>query len=168
MKPYLYILAVLLVGGGIGYYIGEKSAEWETTSGTGTLPGANDAQVIQSILQRQTEAYSLHDASLLMRDCSSEYVEINGSTGEIFNLQRAQLFYYDALRSGKSVNFTVKTPEIKILGNMATVRAGYLKTSEIYEKEGIKGKVGEGLWTLARNNGRWQIASFAWTEEGKR
>ena len=168
MRPYLYILAVLLVGGGIGYYIGEKSVEWERTSETGAPSGTNDTQMIQSILQRQTEAYSLHDALMLLRDCTSDYVEINGSSGEVFNLQRAQLFYYDIFRSGKSVNFTFRAPEIKVSGNLAIVKAGYLKTSEIYENAGLKGKVGEGLWTLARNNGRWQIASFAWNEEGKR
>ncbi|HVN79309.1 MAG TPA: hypothetical protein VMW38_09960 [Terriglobia bacterium] len=168
MKPYLYILAVLLVGGGIGYYIGEKSAEWEKSPSTSVLSGANDSQVVQSILQRQAEAYSLHDALMLLRDCASTYVEIDGTDGEVLNLQRAQLYYYEVFRSGKSVNFTVKAPDIKLLGNLATVRAGYFKTSEAYEKEGIKGKIGEGLWILAKNNGRWQIASFAWTEEGKR
>ena len=168
MKPYLYILAVLLVGGGIGYYIGEKSVEWERSSATSGPSGANDAQTIQSILQRQTEAYSLHDASMLLRDCASSYIEVNGNSGEVFNLQRAQLYYYDTFRSGKSVNFTFKVPEIKVSGNLATVKAGFLKTSEIYENEGIKGKIGEGLWTLTKNNGHWQIASFAWTEEAKR
>lgn len=167
MKPYLYILAVLLVGGGIGYYVGQKSVEWEKTSSATAPSGANDVQMIQSILQRQVEAYSLHDAFMLLRDCSSDYVEINGKTGEVLNLERAQLFYYDAFRSGKSVNFAVKTPDIKVSWNLATARAGYLKTSEAYESEGIKAKAGEGLWTLSKNNGRWQIASFAWTEESK-
>jgi len=167
MKPYLYILAVLLVGGGIGYYAGLKSVDWEKAAGISGPLGSNDTEKIQSILQRQVEAYSLHDASLLLRDCASAFVEVNGSSGETFNLERTQLYYYDSLRSGKSVTLALKNPEIKLSGNMAMVRSSYTKTSESYEKEGIKGKVGEGLWILSKNNGRWQIAAFAWKEEGK-
>ncbi len=167
MKPYLYILAVLLIGGGIGYYIGQKSVEWEKVSSVGGPSGGDDLKIIRSVLERQTEAYNLHDSSLLLRDCASSYIEVNGDTGEAFSLERAQLFYYDVFRPGKSVTFTVKNPDIRISRNLATVRAGYSKTSEAYEREGIKGRTGEGLWLLSRNNGHWQIVSFAWNEEAK-
>jgi hypothetical protein len=167
MKPYLYILAVLLVGGGIGYYIGQRSAEWEKASSVAGPSGGDDLQIIKSILERQTEAYDLHDAMLLLRDCAPSYVEINGDTGEAFSLTRAQLFYYDLFHPGKSVTLNLKNPDIRISRNLATVRAGYSKTSEAYEREGIKGKTGEGLWLLSKNNGRWQIVSFAWIEEAK-
>lgn len=165
MKPYVYILAVLLVGGGIGYYIGRESAEWERSSQPYQQSGLNDSQLIQTILQRQVESYQLHDAGLLLRDCSSTYVEVNGNTGESLTLDRSLIFHLEELRSGKSVTFSLRNPDIKTSRNLAIVRSAYSKTSEGYEKEGIKGLNGEGLWVLSRSNGRWQVNAFLWTEE---
>jgi hypothetical protein len=167
MKPYLYILAVLLVGGGIGYYMGLKSAEWEKIPQGYGPSGTDDTQTIQNILQRQIEAYNLHDEGLLLRDCSASFVEVNGNTGESLTLDRSLIFHHETFRFGKSVTFTLRTPDIKISRNLAIIRSGYSKTSEDYEKEGFKGVNGEGVWALSRNNGRWQISAFLWTEEPK-
>jgi hypothetical protein len=167
VKPYLYILAVLLVGGGIGYYVGEKSVTYEQSHLTLSGAGSNDSEAIQKVLKRQGEAYTLHDALLLLRDCSPSYVEINGNSGESYNLERSLISHHELFTAGKSVNFNVINPEIQISKNLAVIKASYSKTSDSYEKEGIKGLVGNGLWILSKTNGRWQIDAFAWTEDVK-
>jgi hypothetical protein len=42
------------------------------------------------------------------------------------------------------------------------------KTSDLFEKEGISGLLGQGLWLLSKSNGTWQIHAFWWTEESKK
>jgi hypothetical protein len=167
MKPYLYILAVLLVGGGIGFYVGRKSSSLEHTSRPSPKSSGDEHQAIEAILQRQSEAYRLHDPLLLLRDCTSTYVEVDATTGESYNLQRAVIRYHAAFRAGKSVVFNVTNRDITILQRCAIVRAQYAKTSDQYEQEGFKGWAGQGIWLLSYSNGQWEINAFAWKEEKK-
>jgi hypothetical protein len=168
MKPYLYILFVLLVGGGIGYYIGMKSTEYELKPFQSAVQPSNDQQAVLSLLERQKEGYNLHDELLLLRDCADQYVEMNGMTGEAFGLQKAILSYHDQFRSGKNINFGFNNPEVKISGATASIRANYYKTSDSYENLGIKGFAGEGTWLLVKSNGNWKICAFSYLETAKR
>jgi hypothetical protein len=167
VKPYLYILAVLSVGGGIGYYVGKKSLTYEQSHLTLSGSGPNDSQAIRTILERQSQAYTLHDALLLLRDCSPSYVEVNGNNGESYNLEKSLISYHEQFTAGKSITFNLINPEIQISKNLAVIRATYSKTSDSYEKEGTKGLVGQGVWILSKTNGRWQIDAFSWTEDVK-
>jgi hypothetical protein len=167
MKPYLYILAVLLVGGMIGYFVGQKSTVYEQNLERYPKSGQEEAQSIYQVLDKQKEAYRLHDALLLLQDCSSSYIEINGNTGESYTLERSLIFYHQLFKTGKSVEFNLQNPEIKITKNMALIKASYSKTSDSNDREGIRGLVGEGLWILSKASGRWQIHSFCWVEDVK-
>jgi hypothetical protein len=168
VRPYLYILGVLLVGGGIGYFIGQKSARFEHSLYDSSNVTQNDEQLILQILNRQSEAYRVHDALLVFRDCASSYVEVDGSTGEGRGLEKSVIACHELFRPGQSINFNVKEPDIKIVKNSAVVRASYSKTSDLFEKEGISGLLGQGLWLLSKSNGTWQIHAFWWTEESKK
>ena len=167
MKPYLYILAVLLVGGGVGFYLGKKGSSLEQSSPSIPKSPQDERQAIEVILQRQREAYSLHDPLLLLRDCASTYVEVDATTGESYNLEKAVIRYHAVFRAGKSVAFNLTNPDITILQRCAFVRAEYAKTSDQYEQEGFKGWVGQGIWLLSYSNGQWEINAFAWNEEKK-
>ena len=164
MKPYLYILAVLLVGGGIGYYVGQRSAPKDQMELGGQRAEQNDRQKIQDIIERQIEAYKLHDSLLLFRDCTDSFVEINSNSGDSYGLSKAMALYHDFFKSGKSVVVTIKIISIDVLGHSALVKATYSKTSEVYEKEGVKGRVGEGIWLLSKPGNHWMINSYLWKE----
>src|SRR2546426_2532120 len=168
MKPYLYILAVLMVGGAIGYFIGRKSVTLENSLLKTATSDQNDNQLIREILDRQSEAYKLHDALLLFRDCANSYVEIVGDTGESKGLEGSLIFYYQVFISGHSINCKFRITDLTISKNSAVVKANYSKTSDLYEQGGIKGLTGEGLWLLSKSNGKWQINAFSWTEEMKK
>src|SRR5438552_10060706 len=168
MRPYLYILAVLIVGGGIGYFIGRKSVTLENAILKTATSDQDDSQLIKKILDGQCQAYKLHDALLLFRDCANSYVEIVGDTGESRGLERSLISYYQAFVSGHSINFNFRIIDLKISKSSAVVRANYSKTSDLYEQDGIKGLNGEGLWLLSKSNGKWQINAFSWVEETKK
>jgi len=168
VKPYLYILGVLLVGGGIGYFIGQKLSTFEHAPYNGVATTNGDEQSIRRILDRQSEAFRLHDAMLLFRDCASSYVEIDGVTGEGRGLQASVIASYELFKPGQNISFNLKEPDIKIVGNSAIVRADYSKTSELFEKEGISGFLGSALWMMSKSNGKWQIHAFLWTEDAKK
>jgi len=168
MRPYLYILAVLIVGGGIGYFIGRKSVTLENAILKTATSDQDDSQLIKKILDGQCQAYKLHDALLLFRDCANSYVEIVGDTGESRGLERSLISYHQMFVSGHSINFNFRINDLKISKNYAVVKASYSKTSDLYEQEGIKGLTGEGLWLLSKSNGKWQINAFSWTEEMKK
>jgi hypothetical protein len=168
MKPYLYILGVLLVGGGIGYFIGQKSAILERKSQQWREANQNDESSVREVLFGLSEAYRLHDSLLLFKDCANTYVEIDGITGEARGLEKSVLASYELFRTGQSVAFSLKDIDVKILHNSALVRAGYSKTSEIFEKEGITGLLGQGLWIMSKSTGKWQIDAFWQIEESKR
>jgi hypothetical protein len=167
MKPYFYILAVLLVGGGIGFYIGMKSVTIEQSL-TGTQPQLDDKQLLLRLVERQAEAYSLHDELLLLRDCAESYSEVNGTSGLTLDLNKAILFYHEQFREGRSISFSTRNPEVTISKNSALIKSSYSKTSDSYEKIGLKGYAGEGIWLLAKSNGQWQINAFAYVEEAKK
>ena len=167
MKPYMYILAVLLVGGGIGYYLGRQMNPVEKSLQELTSASANPQERIKEIFDRQTEAYRLHDPLLLYRDCADSYVEVNGNGGESYGLSRAVLVHLDEFKAGKSVNLNFMNLEIDVTGNAAIVKGNYSKTSEIYEQQGFKGLVGQGIWILSRVNDRWRINAYTWREEVK-
>ena len=80
MRPYLYILGVLLVGGGIGYFIGQKSATFEHSLYDSSNVAQNDEQLILQILNRQSEAYRLRHPSGVQGAPVPMWVD--GSTGE--------------------------------------------------------------------------------------
>ena len=167
MKPYLYILAVLLIGGGAGYYLGLKTASYEMSQISTSQPQDNQ-QALLGLLERQKESYSLHDELLLLRDCAENYVEINASTGESYNLNRATLIYHEKFKNGKSVNLAIQKPEVEVLGLSAIVKGSYYKTSDADENQGIKGYTGKGTWICSKSNGRWTINSLCFLEEVKR
>ncbi|PYV90688.1 MAG: hypothetical protein DMG05_09370 [Acidobacteria bacterium] len=168
MKPYLYILAVLMVGAGIGYFIGQKSVTFQNSVFKTLTSDQDDSQLIRKVLEGQSEAYKLHDALLLFKDCSNSYVEIVEDTGESRGLERSLIYYHQMFVLGHSINFNFKINDLKIAKNSAVVKASYSKTSDLYDQEGIKGLTGEGLWLLSKSNGRWQINAFSWTEEAKK
>jgi hypothetical protein len=167
MKPYLYIVAVLLIGGGVGFYIGQRSSRSQQTRLQLPENSIVDRAAIETLLQRQKEAYALHDSLMLLRDCSNSYVEVSGKNGESYGLDRAIIRYHEIFRPGKSVAFNLLSPEITILDKCAIVKTAYSKTSDQYEQEGFKGLVGQGVWLMSHANGRWEISAFAWTENKK-
>jgi hypothetical protein len=132
-----------------------------------TSPSASPQGKIQEVLERQSEAYKIHDPLLLYRDCADSYVEVNGNSGESYGLSRALLSHLDEFRAGKSINLNFMNLEIELVGNSAIVRGNFSKTSEIYEQQGFKGLVGQGIWILSKINDRWRINAFAWREEVK-
>jgi len=167
VKPYMYIILVLLVGGGIGYFIGRQVNSMEKSSKESAVASATQEDNIKEIIERQAEAYRLHDALLLYRDCADSYVEVNSNSGESYSLTHAIMAHHDEFRLGKSVNLNFTNLEIKLAANSAVVKGNYSKTSEIYEQEGYKGIVGQGVWILSRANDRWRINAFTWREEVK-
>ena len=167
MKPYFYIVAVLLVGGGIGYFIGQRTVAPGSTVSTSTKPSSDDRSTIEGLLSRQKEAYAAHDELLLFRDCTAGYVEINATTGEMFNLQAAVIRHHELFRPGKTVSVLFGNLDISLMQNSALVRGVYSKTSDQYEPQGFTGLTGQVLWLLSKQAERWQIAAFAWTEEKK-
>jgi hypothetical protein len=167
VKPYMYILAVLLVGGGIGYFVGRSINPVEKSLQEATSPSANPQEQIKEVLDRQSEAYKIHDPLLLYRDCADSYVEVNGNSGESYGLSRALLVHLDEFKAGKSINLNFMNLEIELAGNSATVKGNFSKTSEVYEQQGFKGLVGQGIWIMSRINDRWKINAYAWHEELK-
>jgi hypothetical protein len=167
MKPYLSILIVLLIGGIAGFYLGQKSSTVERIISERVESPKDERQAIEAVLQRQKQAYSLHDAMLLFRDCSDSYVEVNGTTGQSYNLQKAILQYHESFQPGKAVVFNLINPEIAVLGRFAVVKSEFSKTSDYYEQEGFKGYVGRGVWVMSFPNNQWEITAFAWSEERK-
>jgi hypothetical protein len=167
MKPYLYIIAVLLVGGSIGYFIGQRTVDPHMIlTPSGRLP-SNDRSTVDVLLSRQKEAYAAHDELLLFRDCQANYVEVNATTGETYNLQTAIIRQHELFRPGKTVSVLFGNPEVNVMQNSALVRGTYSKTSDQYEQQGFSGITGQVLWLLSKQSERWQIAASVWTEEKK-
>jgi hypothetical protein len=167
MKPYFYILAVLLAGGSIGYFIGQRTATpGVVTRHSGQLQ-SDDRATIETLLSRLKEAYAAHDELLLFRDCAPAYVEVNATTGESFNLQRAVIRHHELFRPGKTVSVLFGNLDVNLLQNSALVRGTYSKTSDQYEQLGFAGLTGQVLWLLSKEGQRWQIAASSWTEERK-
>ena len=167
MKPYLYIVAVLLVGGSIGYFVGQRTVGSRTAiTPSGRLP-SNDRSTIEILLSRQKEAYAAHDELLLLRDCLAGYVEINATTGETYSLQTAIIRQHELFRPGKTVSVLFGNLDVNVMQSSALVRGTYSKTSDQYEQQGFSGLTGQVLWLLSKKGERWQIAASAWTEEKK-
>jgi hypothetical protein len=167
MKPYLYILAVLLVGGSIGYFLGKRTVEPGTLFTDSNKRLSDDPAAIQAILDRQKGAFAAHDELLLFRDCAAAYVEVNATTGETLDLQAAIIRYHELFHPGKTVRVLFGNLDINLMQNSAFVRATYSKTSDHYEQQGFAGLTGQVLWLLSKQGDRWQIAGSAWTEEKK-
>ena len=167
MKPYFYILAVLLVGGSLGYFIGQRTAGPGTIFSPSSKLPSDDRTTIETLLSRQKEAYAVHDELLLFRDCVAGYVEVNATTGETFNLQRAIIRHHELFRPGKTVRVLFGNLDVSLMQNSALVRGTYSKTSDQYEQQGFAGLTGQVLWLLSKEGERWQIAASAWTEEKK-
>jgi len=168
MKPYAYILAVLLTGGVVGFFVGQRSATSSLIRNDEASSSLSDPSfAIHSIFQRMSDAYKLHDSMLLFRDCSASYVEVDANSGQSYGLDLALLRYHDEFRPGKSVTFNVLDPEISMMQNAAVVRAKFSKLSDRYEDQGFAGFVGQGVWLLSRGGGRWQIDAFVWTQTKK-
>jgi len=167
MKPYFYIVAVLLVGGSIGYFVGQRTIDSRTAiTPSGRLP-SNDRSTIEILLSRQKEAYAAHDELLLLRDCLAGYVEINATTGETYSLQTAIIRHHELFRAGKTVSVLFGNLDVNVMQSSALVRGTYSKTSDQYEQQGFSGLTGQVLWLLSKKGERWQIAASAWTEEKK-
>ena len=81
-----YILIVLLIGGTIGFFVGRDSNPVKDLVPETLNPVVSDTDSIRKVFERQKEAYRLHDALLLLRDCSDFFIEIDGhSIPEIYN-----------------------------------------------------------------------------------
>ena len=167
MKPYLYIFAVLLVGGSIGYFVGQKTVNPNTIFAPSSKPPSDDRATIETLLSRQKDAYAAHDELLLFRDCAVGYIELNGTTGETFNLQAAVIRHHELFRPGKTVSVQFGNIDVSLMQNSAVVRSTYSKTSDQYEQQGFAGLTGQVLWLLSKQGEKWQIAASAWTEEKK-
>lgn len=164
MKPYLYILFVLLIGGTIGFFVGRDSNSIsnivpETPDSVNT-----DIESIRKVFERQKEAYRLHDALLLLRDCGNVFLEMDGNTGQTFDLTRSLIYYHEQFKPGKSVRFEMQDLNIKIENNLAVVQSKYTKTSDMYRDLGYERSVGKGLWLLTKSGNHWLLNMFSRTE----
>jgi hypothetical protein len=166
MKPYLYIVAVLLVGGTIGYFIGQRTLDHTILTPSAKL-SSDDRSTVDVLLSRQKEAYAAHDELLLFRDCQANYVEVNATTGETYNLQTAIIRQHELFRPGKTVSVLFANLDVNVMQNSAFVRGTYSKTSDQYEQQGFSGITGQVFWLLSKQSERWQIAASVWTEEKK-
>ena len=164
MKPYLYILIVLSVGGIIGFFVGREMVVSPPQVETPVESTQADSEAIQAILERQVEAYRLRDAYLLMRDCEESFVEVDGNSGRSYNLAQALIHYHQLFQPDQGIRLKLGQPEVKITHRSAVVRSGYVKTSDRYADQGIKSVAGEGLWLLTKNGDVWQITVFFRTE----
>ena len=167
MKPYLYILGVLLTGGVIGFFVGQRTAPSSIQEGVVSHSPADPQVSIRTVLERMTEAYKLHDSALLFRDCSASYVEIDANTGESYGLQLALVRYHDEFQVGKSITFRFAEPEISVLQNAAIVRAKFTKLSDLYEDQGFSGFSGEGVWLFSNDRDRWKVTAFVFLQSKK-
>lgn len=164
MKPYLYILIVLSVGGGIGFFVGQKAVIVQPSIAITPETSQADLKFIQQVFERQQEAYRLHDALLLMRDCEKSFLEIDGNTGKSYDLVQSLIYYHEQFKPGKSVRLKLKDLDIKIQKKLAMVHSEYVKTSDMYRDLGYERVEGQGLWLLTKNKGSWQVSVFSRTE----
>lgn len=164
MKPYLYILIVLSVGGVIGFFVGREMVVSPPSVETPVEATQADSEAVQAILDRQVEAYRLRDAFLLMRDCEESFVEIDGNSGRSYNLAQALVHYHQVFQPDQGIRLQLRQPEVTITHKSAVVRSDYVKTSDRYADQGIKSVAGEGLWLLTKNGDIWQITVFFRTE----
>jgi len=164
MKPYLYILIVLSVGGGIGFFIGQKAVIVQPSIAITPETSQADLKSIQRVFERQQEAYRLHDALLLMRDCEKSFLEIDGNTGKSYDLAQSLIYHHEQFKPGKSIRLQLKDLDIKIQQKLAMVSSEYVKTSDMYRERGYESLEGHGLWLLTKNEGSWQISVFSRTE----
>ena len=167
MKPYLYIAAVLLVGGSIGYFIGQRTVDPHAILAPSGRLASNDRSTVDILLSRQKDAYTAHDELLLFRDCLASYVEVNATTGETYYLQTAIIRHHELFRPGKTVSVLFGNLDVTVMQNSALIRGNYSKTSDQYEQQGFSGLTGQVFWLLSKEGERWQIAASAWTEEKK-
>jgi len=167
MRPYFYIVAVLLVGGSIGYFLGQRTVEPRTLLTTSNKLPSDDRSALQTLLNRQKDAFAAHDEFLLFRDCAAGYVEVNATTGETLNLQAAIIRYHELFRPGKTVSVLFGNLDISLMQNAAFARGTYSKTSDQYEQQGFSGLTGQVSWLFSKQGERWQIAASVWTEEKK-
>ncbi len=168
MKPYLYILLVLTVGGAIGFFVGRETVVPPPLPETPAKTTQADSESIHRILERQVEAYRLRDAFLLMRDCEKSFVEIDGNSGRSYNLAEALVYYHQLFKPEKGIRLQLDQPEVSITHNSAVVRSRYLKTSDRYADQGVESVAGDGLWLLTRYGAVWQVTVFFRTETVKR
>ena len=164
MKPYLYILIVLSVGGVIGFFVGREMVVSPPQVETPVETTQADSEAIQRILERQVEAYRLRDAFLLMRDCEESFVEIDGNSGRSYNLAQALVHYHHLFQPDQGIRLQLRQPEVKITHKSAVIRSGYVKTSDRYADQGVESVAGEGLWLLTKIGDVWQITAFFRTE----
>lgn len=164
MKPYLYILIVLSVGGVIGFFVGREMAVSPPRVETPVETTQADSEAIHRILERQVEAYRLKDALLLMRDCEESFVEIDGNSGRSYSLAQALVFYHELFQPDEGIRLQLGQPEVTITQNSAVVRSRYVKTSDRYADQGIESVTGDGQWLLTKDGDLWQITVFFRTE----
>ncbi len=164
MKPYLYILIVLSVGGVIGFFVGREMVAPLPQVATPVETTQADSEEIQRILERQVEAYRLKDALLLMRDCEESFVEIDGNSGRSYSLAQALVHYHQMFQPDEGIRLQLGQPEVTITHNSAVVRSRYVKTSDRYADQGIERVTGDGQWLLIKDGDVWQITVFFRTE----
>lgn len=164
MKPYLYILIVLSVGGVIGFFVGREMVAPLPQVATPVETTQADSEEIQRILERQVEAYRLKDALLLMRDCEESFVEIDGNSGRSYSLAQALVHYHQMFQPEEGIRLQLGPPEVTITHNSAVVRSRYVKTSDRYADRGIERVTGDGQWLLTKDGDVWQITVFFRTE----
>ena len=108
MKPYLYILLVLTVGGAIGFFVGRETVVPPPLPETTAKTTQADSESIHRILERQVEAYRLRDAFLLMRDCEKSFVEIDGNSGRSYDLAEALVYYHQLFQPEKGIRLQLR------------------------------------------------------------
>jgi hypothetical protein len=168
MKPYLYILIVLSVGGVIGFFVGREMVVPPPRVETPVETTQADSEAIQQILERQVEAYRLKDALLLMRDCEESFVEIDGNSGRSYSLAQALVHYHELFQPDEGIRLQLRQPEVTITHNSAVVRSRYVKTSDRYADQGIESVTGDGQWLLTKDGKGWRITVFFRTETIRR
>jgi hypothetical protein len=167
MKPYLYIIVVLLVGGTIGYFVGQRTGTPADLFPKDPDHVSDDRATITAVLDRQKEAFSAHDELLLFRDCAAGYVEINAETGGVFDLQHAVVQYHEQFQPGKTIKLGFGNLDIQIMRNAALARGTYSKISDQFAEQGFAGLGGEVVWLLSKQGASWKIAASLWREEKK-
>ena len=108
MKPYLYILVVLSVGGVIGFFAGRETLVTPPQVDTPAKTTQADSESIHRILERQVEAYRLRDSFLLMRDCEKSFVEIDGNSGRSYDLAEALVYYHQLFQPEKGIRLSTQ------------------------------------------------------------
>ncbi len=163
----IYLLIILFIGGVGGYLVSEKVDEWrgsKAAAKTETAKAEDLTATINGLLNHEKTAYQDHDADELLDDCASNYLEVDGNTGETMDLARARLYYRQYFHDGQAIKLDFGNVQISTLPNSVVAQADYTKASNAFTAKNIRGFKGHGTWVFVRQNSIWLLASYAWSE----